>query len=172
MNALADAFRYEIARIRTIRSTWWLTGLALVVGVGITTLMGWAIHHEFSTHGVSEGDLDGLGPIVVTQLAATGQVPSVVAFLMAMIGIFAWGHEYRHGMIRASLTALRSMRTGSPRPCSGPASTLSIREETMRSMAILPSAAWFCRSSSRGPVHSAAASRAATGSLRGSAGSP
>jgi ABC-type transport system involved in multi-copper enzyme maturation permease subunit len=25
-----------------------------------------------------------------------------------MLGIFAWGHEYRHGMIRASLTALNS----------------------------------------------------------------
>ena len=25
-----------------------------------------------------------------------------------MIGIFAWGHEYRHGMVRASLTALNS----------------------------------------------------------------
>jgi len=102
------AFAYEWVRIRTIRSTWWLTGLAVVFGVGISTLISWAIHHDFSTTGVTAGDLDGLAPAVVTQLAATGHVPSVACFILAILGIFAWGHEYRHGMIRASLTALNS----------------------------------------------------------------
>jgi ABC-2 type transport system permease protein len=103
-----DALRYEVVRIRTIRSTWWLTGLAFVIGVLICTLMGWAFHHEFSQNPVSNDDIDGLGSILVTQLGASGEVPGIVPFLMAMIGIFAWGHEYRHGMIRASLTALNS----------------------------------------------------------------
>ena len=102
------AFAYEWVRIRTIRSTWWLTGLAMVFGVGISTLISWAIHHDFSTSGVTASDLDGLAPAVVTQLAATGHVPSVTCFILAILGIFAWGHEYRHGMIRASLTALNS----------------------------------------------------------------
>jgi len=102
------ALRYEWTRIRTIRSTWWLTGLALVVGVGISLLIGWATSAEFARHGVSGDDLDALGPLVATQLAATGQIPSLVAYLLAITGIFAWGHEYRHGMIRASLTALNS----------------------------------------------------------------
>jgi hypothetical protein len=99
---------YEWVRIRTIRSTWWLTGLAVVLGVGISTLFSWAIHHDFSRSGVNAGDLDGLGAAVVTQLAASGHIPSVVCFVLAILGIFAWGHEYRHGMIRASLTALNS----------------------------------------------------------------
>jgi ABC-2 type transport system permease protein len=103
-----SAFAYEWVRIRTIRSTWWLTALAVVLGVGISTLFSWAIHHDFSQSGVSQSDVDGLGPAVVTQLAASGQIPSVVCFVLAIIGIFAWGHEYRHGMIRASLTALNS----------------------------------------------------------------
>jgi ABC-type transport system involved in multi-copper enzyme maturation permease subunit len=102
------ALAYEWVRIRTIRSTWWLTGLAVVLGVGISTLFSWAIHHDFSTSGVSGDELDGLGAAVVTQLAASGQIPSVVCFVLAILGIFAWGHEYRHGMIRASLTALNS----------------------------------------------------------------
>ena len=102
------ALAYEWVRIRTIRSTWWLTGLALVSGVGISTLFSWAIHHDFTTSGVNAEDLDELAPAVVTQLAASGQVPSVVCFILAILGIFAWGHEYRHGMIRASLTALNS----------------------------------------------------------------
>lgn len=102
------ALAYEWMRIRTIRSTWWLTGLALVLGVGISTLFSWAVHHDFTTSGVTRSDLDGLGPIITTQLAASGQIPSVVCFVLAILGIFAWGHEYRHGMIRASLTALNS----------------------------------------------------------------
>jgi ABC-2 type transport system permease protein len=102
------AFAYEWVRIRTIRSTWWLTALALVFGVGISTLFSWAIHHDFSTSGINQSDLDGLAPIVATQLSASGHVPSVVCFILAILGIFSWGHEYRHGMIRASLTALNS----------------------------------------------------------------
>jgi ABC-2 type transport system permease protein len=102
------ALAYEWARIRTIRSTWWLTGLALALGVGISVLFSWAIHHEFTTTGVTPSELDGLGAAVVTQLAASGHIPSVVSFILAILGIFAWGHEYRHGMIRASLTALNS----------------------------------------------------------------
>ena len=102
------ALAYEWVRIRTIRSTWWLTGLALVFGVGISWLFAWAIAREFSQTGVHGEDLDGLGAAVVTQLAASGEIPSVVCFILAILGVFAWGHEYRHGMIRASLTALNS----------------------------------------------------------------
>jgi ABC-2 type transport system permease protein len=102
------AFAYEWARIRTIRSTWWLIGLTLVFGVGISWLFAWAIAREFSTTGVHAGDLDGLGAAVATQLAASGEIPSVSCFILAILGVFAWGHEYRHGMIRASLTALNS----------------------------------------------------------------
>jgi ABC-type transport system involved in multi-copper enzyme maturation permease subunit len=102
------AFAYEWMRIRTIRSTWWLTAMTVVTGVGISTLFSWAIHHDFSQNGVQGSDIEGLGAAVVTQLAASGQIPSVVCFVLAILGIFAWGHEYRHGMIRASLTALNS----------------------------------------------------------------
>ena len=30
--------------------------------------------------------------------------------MLAMVSVFAWGHEYRHGMVRATLTAVRSRR--------------------------------------------------------------
>lgn len=101
---MIDALRYEFARIRTIRSTWWLTGLTFVIGVGIALLLAFSFRGEVA----SADDADLLGPLVVTQLSATGQMPCLVAFLLAIIGVFAWGHEYRHGMIRASLTALNS----------------------------------------------------------------
>jgi ABC-type transport system involved in multi-copper enzyme maturation permease subunit len=105
---MTAALAYEWVRIRTIRSTWWLTGLALTFGVGISALISWAVAREFSRTGVTASDLDGLGAGVVTQLSASGETPSVVSFVLAILGVFAWGHEYRHGMIRASLTALNS----------------------------------------------------------------
>ena len=105
---MTHAFRYELARIRTIRSTWWLSILAVVVGVGISTLVSAIAGHEFARTPPTAQDIDVLGAAMVTQLSATGQVPSIVGFMMAIVGIFGWGHEYRHGMIRASLTALSS----------------------------------------------------------------
>ncbi len=106
---MTDALRYEIARLRSIRSTWWLTGLALAMAVLIAGLMSWGISHSISAgQGPDAEELRDLGPMLITQLAATGQVPYLVAYTLAMIGVFAWGHEYRHGMIRASLTALNS----------------------------------------------------------------
>ena len=106
---MTDALRYELARIRTIRSTWWLSLLSLVLGIGISTLLAWALHHEFSTNG--SVDLEEIGAALATQLSATDQVPSLISFLMAIVGVFAWGHEYRHGMIRASLTAVNPRRS-------------------------------------------------------------
>ena len=105
---MVDALRYEWVRIRTIRSTWWLTGAAFVIGVGVALLLAIVFGNEFNDTPPTGADLDGLGPVVVTQLAATGEIPSLVGFLLAIVGIFAWGHEYRHGMVRASLTALSS----------------------------------------------------------------
>lgn len=105
---MKDAFAYEISRIRTIRSTWWLSLIAFVAGVGITALFCWGIHHNINQHPLGPQDRHSLGSAIVTQLAASGQIPSIVGFLLAIIGIFAWGHEYRHGMVRASLTALSS----------------------------------------------------------------
>lgn len=105
---MRDALTYEWYRIRSIRSTWWITAVAVVVGISLSTLFAWAIRTELTAHGVQAGDIEQIPPAVVTQLAASGEVPSVVCFLLAILGVFAWGHEYRHGMIRASLTALRS----------------------------------------------------------------
>lgn len=101
------ALAYELTRIRTIRSTWWITGLAIGVGVLISGLFSFAVDHDTDKSGPFPG-VDEVGAAIVTQLAATGEVPSIVCFIVAMIGILAWGHEYRHGMVRTSLTAVSS----------------------------------------------------------------
>jgi ABC-2 type transport system permease protein len=106
------ALRYEWVRIRTIRSTIWLSVIALVFGVGLSFLVSMGISFSLkSSQPPTAQDLETIGPGVVTQFASMG-VPYFVAYILAMIGVFAWGHEYRHGMIRATLTALNS-RTAS-----------------------------------------------------------
>jgi ABC-2 type transport system permease protein len=102
------ALRYEWARIRTIRSTWWLSAVAVVFGVGLSFLAAFGTSAAFdSAHPPSGGDIPMMGAGIVTQFGALG-APYFVAYILAMIGVFAWGHEYRHGMIRATLTALNS----------------------------------------------------------------
>jgi ABC-2 type transport system permease protein len=106
------ALRYEWVRIRTIRSTIWLSLIALVFGIGLSFLISMGTSFSFaSTNPPAPQDIEAMGPGVVTQFASMG-APYFVAYIVAMIGVFAWGHEYRHGMIRATLTALNS-RTAS-----------------------------------------------------------
>ncbi len=106
------ALAYEWTRIRTIRSTFWLSAIAFAFGVGLSFLVAMGTHFAFNeTHPPTTADLRGFGPGVATQFAVFG-VPYFVAYILAMVSVFAWGHEYRHGMIRATLTSLSS-RTAS-----------------------------------------------------------
>ena len=38
---MIDALRYEWVRISTIRSTYWLTGLALAFALGVSVAVAW-----------------------------------------------------------------------------------------------------------------------------------
>ena len=106
---MTDALRYEWARIITIRSTYWLTGLALAFAMLVSGAASWGFATEADGGGGSQAQLglDLLGPWLGTQFARGG-APYFVGYLLAMIGILAWGHEYRHGQIRATLTTLSS----------------------------------------------------------------
>jgi ABC-2 type transport system permease protein len=103
-----DALRYEWTRIVTIRSTYWLTGLALAFALAVAVAVSWGFASEIGDPGgPSDLDISELGPWLGTQFARGG-APHFLGFLLAMVGILAWGHEYRHGMVRATLTTLSS----------------------------------------------------------------
>ena len=108
MSGLTAALRYEWIRLRTIRSTWWISTLTVLLGVSISFLIGLGISQEFGSE-FPPGDSERLllAQLVVAQGSGFGP-PLVLPYLMAIIGVFAWGHEYRHGMIRATLTTLSS----------------------------------------------------------------
>ena len=112
------ALKYEWVRIRTIRSTWWLSAVVLVFGMGLSflTAMGMSLLVR-QPDAPTQEDLEIIGPGIVTQFANFG-VPYFVGYIIAMLGVLAWGHEYRHGMIRATLTALSSRTAHGPRSTS------------------------------------------------------
>jgi ABC-type transport system involved in multi-copper enzyme maturation permease subunit len=101
------ALRYEWTRITTIRSSYWVSAIAVLVATGLSTLISWALSDSIADFTNPGFDISFLGSIVVTQFAAAGG-PYLIAFVVAILGILAWGHEYRHGMIRATFTAVPS----------------------------------------------------------------
>ncbi|HET7385817.1 MAG TPA: ABC transporter permease [Nocardioidaceae bacterium] len=105
---MTAALRYELARIRTIRSTYWLSAIAFVFGIGLSFLAALGASISYATNQPpSAEDAATMGTAITTQFAVFG-APYFVAYILGMLGVFAWGHEYRHGMIRATLTALDS----------------------------------------------------------------
>jgi ABC-type transport system involved in multi-copper enzyme maturation permease subunit len=96
-----DAIRYEIVRLRTVRSTYWLVGIALAFQFGLAMIIA-GLAPE--TGPLSGGD--ETFAILVTIGASTGAAPLFIAYILGLVGVFSMGHEYRHGMIRATLTAL------------------------------------------------------------------
>jgi ABC-2 type transport system permease protein len=106
------ALRYEWTRITTIRSTYWLSVFAVLLGLAVAFVAAMGASFAFrSSQPPTAGELGHFDQAVITQFAAFG-APYFVAYLLAMISVLAWGHEYRHGMVRPTLTALSS-RTAS-----------------------------------------------------------
>ena len=91
---MRGALRYEWMRLRTLRSTWWLTGLSLLIA-GLLGLPALGLKGTLSV--TDYGDL-------VT--GGGGGAIFLVSVLLSMIGVFAIGHEYRYGTIRPTLCAL------------------------------------------------------------------
>ena len=91
---MKGALRYEWVRLTTLRSTWWLTGLSLLVA-GLLGLPALGLKGSLTV--LDYGD-------IVT--GGGGGAVFLVSILLSMIGVFAIGHEYRYGTIRPTLCAL------------------------------------------------------------------
>ena len=94
---MSDALKFEWGRIRTVRSTYWLIAAALALNVVVALLV------SYTTRG------DRLDPELVGAVATGGGPLSPVPFaavFLAVIGIFATGHEYRYGTVQPTLTTV------------------------------------------------------------------
>jgi ABC-2 type transport system permease protein len=85
-------FAYELMRLRTLRSTWILSGVAVLFSALIGLLVRPILDNDPSQ--------ESWATLFVIA------VPTVTALCCALIGVFAFGHEYRYGTIRPTLTAL------------------------------------------------------------------
>jgi ABC-2 type transport system permease protein len=92
---MSDALRYEWVRLRTLRSTWWLTGLSILAS-GLLGLTALGSDKNFTALDYAY-DLVG-GPLAIFVL--------LMSVLLGMIGVFSLGHEYRYGTIRPTLGAI------------------------------------------------------------------
>jgi ABC-2 type transport system permease protein len=91
---MARALAYEWVRLRTLRSTWWLSAISLLLSAGLTVAVAFGFRHQESP-----------AALAVTWTAGSGFSPVPFAAVFgAVIGVFTFGHEYRHGAIRATFT--------------------------------------------------------------------
>jgi ABC-2 type transport system permease protein len=91
---MRDALRFEVVRLRTLRSTWWLTAIALLIS-GLLGLPALSVK--------GDATLTDYGDIVT---GGGGGAVYLDAILLSILAIFATGHEYRYGTIRPTLSAL------------------------------------------------------------------
>src|SRR4051794_35886999 len=103
---MIDALRYEYVRLRTIRSTYWLIGLAVTFQLIMSMLIAWRL-----SVAANPPSGDDAFDILATIGASSGFAPLFIPYIIGLLGVFSMGHEYRHGMIRATLTALPHRRT-------------------------------------------------------------
>lgn len=88
-----DALRFEIVRLRTLRSTWWLTSIAFLIS-GLLGLPALSVKGDATLTDYHDVVTAGGGGVFLT------------AILLSILAIFATGHEYRYGTIRPTLSAL------------------------------------------------------------------
>lgn len=102
---MRGALAQEWLRVRTLRSTWWLSGSSVVLtallAVTFTLTAGSLSAVRAGTPGANGllGDQESFATVLS---AAT----RLATLLMGLLGVFAFGHEYRHGTILPTLTSV------------------------------------------------------------------
>jgi ABC-2 type transport system permease protein len=92
---MRSALRYEWRRLVSVRATWLL--LALAIGFSVLLAVLQITLAELNT------GIDGRAPIDV--ILANAHNPISITFISA-VAAMTFGHEYRYGVIRLTLTAL------------------------------------------------------------------
>ncbi|MGH3358757.1 MAG: hypothetical protein ACRDO7_08120 [Nocardioidaceae bacterium] len=98
---MINALRYEWTRLTTVRSTFWLIFGTLGLYFLATMVVALITDSVAGAGGGFQADA-----AIITLGASTGFAPLLMAYILGIIGVFSMGHEYRHGMVRATLTAI------------------------------------------------------------------
>lgn len=101
---MTGALRYEWVRIRTIASSYWMSGIAIALTAGIAVLLASTLSSaDFTEVGITNSVISN---IVVVGGGSLPGIPVLAAAFMAVLGALAMGHEYRYGTNKATLSAL------------------------------------------------------------------
>lgn len=104
---MIGALKYEFMRIRTIRSSYWMAALAILLSAGVAVILILVVNAANRQSDL--GDLAGAGTYttwIVTSGASGPGIPVLAAVFFAVMGCMAMGHEYRYGTNKATLTAI------------------------------------------------------------------
>ncbi|SEF15440.1 ABC transporter permease [Jiangella alba] len=92
---MSSALRFEWVRLRTLRSTYWLSGIGVLITAGVAFIIAYATRN------------DPLDDDITAQVLTGGaEFATFIPVFMSIIGVFSTGHEYRHGTIQPTLTAI------------------------------------------------------------------
>ena len=99
---MSAVLRYEWLRTITVRSTWVLVALAIVLPAALTFFVAWATS-DIVASGQETGPggpgSEGFAPFGLSQATVL-----LLGSLLVTIGAAAFGQEYRHGLIRITLS--------------------------------------------------------------------
>lgn len=101
---MTSALRYEWVRTTTVRSTWVLIALAIILPAALTFLLGWATADFVASQ--SETGPGGPGSEGFAPFGLVSTTVLLLAALLVTLGAAAFGQEYRHGLIRVTLSVL------------------------------------------------------------------
>jgi ABC-2 type transport system permease protein len=110
---MTGALAQEWIRLRTLRSTWWLSAVSLAVtfllAVAFTLTAGSSTAARLAVP-TGAGAPDTLGDQTSFALVLSAAM-QMTTLLMGLLGVFAFGHEYRHGTVLPMLTSVPRRRT-------------------------------------------------------------
>lgn len=102
---MTGALAYEWRRIISVRSTYWLTALTIVLSGTIAFFIALSFtSNDFTSDGIA--NYLQASTMVVTAAGSIVFVPVISAPFCGVIGAMAFGHEYRYGTIKQTLTAV------------------------------------------------------------------
>jgi ABC-type transport system involved in multi-copper enzyme maturation permease subunit len=107
---MRGALAYEWRRITTVRSTLWFSGMA----IGCSAVIAFFIAVAFSRADLTSDGVSTFleaSTLVITAGGSVFIVPVITAAFCGVLGAMAFGHEYRYGTIKQTLTAIPDRTT-------------------------------------------------------------
>jgi ABC-2 type transport system permease protein len=100
---MIDALRFELVRMRTLRSTWWMIAAALFLEIVVASLVGYFDRHEIA----DQSTVGAQSAILAALTGGSGYAPlPLMGIFAAIIGALTFGHEYFRKTITATLASV------------------------------------------------------------------